>query len=146
MPDPAVSLVSAALLLLGLAALFWPIRGLVWRWRKMRQTSGRVLIEDALKHLHDNEYSEQPTSVQSLAGALGVSSNRSAKLLARIEALTLVQRNGGSIRLTADGRRDALRVIRLHRLWESYLSQETGVDATQWHDEAELREHSLSPV
>jgi DtxR family Mn-dependent transcriptional regulator len=33
----------------------------------------------------------------------------------------------------------------LHRLWERYLSEQTGVAETGWHDEADRREHKTGP-
>jgi DtxR family transcriptional regulator, Mn-dependent transcriptional regulator len=64
-----------------------------------------VLIEDALKHLYDAEYQHFKISVHSLAGALGITDNRAAGLLAHIEALGLLERNGIDIQLTLEGRR-----------------------------------------
>ena len=49
------------------------------------------------------------------------------------------------MRLTDEGRRYALRIVRTHRLWERYLAEETGVTEAEWHSEAEYREHVLSP-
>jgi DtxR family Mn-dependent transcriptional regulator len=36
-------------------------------------------------------------------------------------------------------------VIRIHRLWEKFLSDETGVPAAEWHGRAEIEEHRTSP-
>jgi len=47
--------------------------------------------------------------------------------------------------LTADGRSYALRVIRIHRLWERFLADHTGVSESQWHHEADRKEHELTP-
>jgi len=46
--------------------------------------------------------------------------------------------------LTTEGRSYALRIIRIHRLWERYLADETGVSAIEWHQEAEKQEHILT--
>jgi DtxR family Mn-dependent transcriptional regulator len=35
--------------------------------------------------------------------------------------------------------------LRSHRLWERYLADRTGVPAGAWHEEAEHREHTLTP-
>src|SRR4030042_1904399 len=40
----------------------------------------------------------------------------------------------------------ALRVIRVHRLWEHHLADESGLQETEWHDDAERHEHSLTPL
>ena len=55
-----------------------------------------------------------------------------------------MQSAGGELRLTSEGKAGALRIIRVHRLWEHYLAEETGHAADSWHREAEDREHSIS--
>jgi DtxR family Mn-dependent transcriptional regulator len=47
--------------------------------------------------------------------------------------------------LTAEGRSYALRVIRVHRLWERFLADRTGVAESQWHHQADRKEHHLTP-
>ena len=48
------------------------------------------------------------------------------------------------VRLTADGRRVALEVLRHHRLLELYLAEHLGVPWDRVHEEAEALEHVLS--
>jgi DtxR family Mn-dependent transcriptional regulator len=124
--------------------LFWPPRGLAWRWRRALEASDRVRVEDALKHLWDGEYRRRPASLESLAGALGLSGRRAADVVERLERLELVAHDAGGLRLTGAGRHAALKVVRVHRLWERYLADETGLVATEWHAEAERREHRTS--
>ena len=144
MDDPLLVLMVGWALIAIAVLLFWPRRGLFWRCREMWWITERVLIEDALKHLYDAEYQHLKVSVHSLAGALGITDNRAAGLLGHIEALGLLERNGIEIQLTSEGRQYALRLIRIHRLWERYLAEETGVDPNEWHARAEEREHRLS--
>lgn len=125
-------------------AFFWPKRGLFWNWRRGLLSTERVLIEDALKHLYDQEYHDLTCTLQSLAGALSISGERAAKLMARLQALGLVTATGDRFALTAEGRSYALRMIRLHRLWERYLADETGLRETEWHGKAEVLEHNMS--
>jgi DtxR family Mn-dependent transcriptional regulator len=56
----------------------------------------------------------------------------------------LVQLDGDQVSLTREGRKYALRIIRVHRLWEKYLAEKTGFDKREWHDRAEEMEHNLS--
>ncbi len=145
MPDPVRALTLAILLCALAVLLFRPVRGYFWRVLRAVRSNDRVRIEDALKHLYDCEYRQTPGTLHSLAGALGLSGNRTADLLSRLEEMGLVKPVAAAYQLTADGRSDALRVIRLHRLWERYLSDETGFDPTEWHAEADEREHRTSP-
>jgi DtxR family Mn-dependent transcriptional regulator len=48
------------------------------------------------------------------------------------------------LRLQPGGRDIALHVVRAHRLWESYLADQTGVAEAEWHPRAERQEHLLS--
>ncbi len=144
MIDPRVSLGAIALFAALAAVLFRPRKGLFRRWRQQSKMTLRVRIEDALKHFHEAEYQGRPPTVQSLAGTLGMNDGEAAALIARVEALGLVERKGGELSLTSAGRADALRVIRLHRLYERYLAEETGVGELEWHDLAEEREHHLT--
>lgn len=101
----------------------------------------RVLLEDALKHLHDVEYRGLHASVESLAGAVEVPGDLAVSVVAAMEAEGLIERTGASLRLTAEGRAHARRIVRIHRLWEKWLAEKTGVERTRWHALAEKREH-----
>ena len=104
----------------------------------------RVLAEDALKHLHRCEQQAQAGTVESLAGALAVERNRAAQMLASLQAAGLVILKEGNFRLTEEGNAYALQVIRAHRLYETYLAEETGSKETAWHREADIQEHKLT--
>lgn len=145
MIDPALALAIAIALTGAAVLLFWPVRGLLWRWLRGLRATERVLIEDALKHLFDFEYKQRVANLQSLSGALAVSGNRAADLLRRLQEQELVGFDGDGYRLTPEGRKYALRVVRIHRLWERYLAEETGLAPDDWHSEAEIREHTTSP-
>ncbi len=145
MINPLISLIVVSAALVLAVILFWPGRGLFWHGLRLVRSNERVLIEDALKHAYDCEYKQTPCTLHSLAGALSLSGSRAAELIARLEELRLIEESSGCYRLTADGRSDALRVVRIHRLWERYLSEETGFAPTEWHAEADAREHSTTP-
>jgi DtxR family Mn-dependent transcriptional regulator len=106
----------------------------------------RIRREDALKHIQQCEASGHLLTVQSLAGALGVSANEAAEILAELQSGRLLQLERGAIRLTTEGRRLAIQVLRAHRLWERYLADQTGYPEVEWHGRAEAHEHRLSPA
>ena len=144
MPSAVISLVVVLVVLVLAVAVFWPGVGLAWRWRRGLLASDRVEVEDALKHIWDGEYRQRPATLESLAGTLGLTGRAAAELVDRLGRLDLLDHDDGTLRLTPDGRREALRVIRIHRLWERYLADETGLDAREWHAHAERREHGTS--
>jgi DtxR family Mn-dependent transcriptional regulator len=145
MTDPALALTIGIALIAAAVLLLWPVSGFLWRWLRGLRATERVLIEDALKHLFDCEYKEHSANLQSVSGALAVSGNRAAELLRRLQEQELVEFDGDTYRLTPEGRKYALRVVRIHRLWERYLAEETGLAPDTWHHEAEIREHTTSP-
>ncbi|MFQ5709418.1 MAG: iron dependent repressor, metal binding and dimerization domain protein [bacterium] len=124
--------------------IFWPKGGFFWKWRRSLQDTLRVLVEDALKHLYDQEYKGLPCTLQTISGTLSIAGDRAFKLMSRLEALGLVRSRGAGFELTSEGRSYALRMIRIHRLWERYLADETGLAETEWHAQAEKLEHHMT--
>jgi len=144
MPDPLISLIVAtALTAVGLL-IFWPERGLYWRWQRTNEMNERVLTEDALKHIQSREMHAEKPSLESLAGILSVSTGQAADVISNLEAHNLIEMDGTSFKLTAAGREYALRIIRAHRIYERYLAEETGYEEAEWHTKAHQLEHQLS--
>jgi DtxR family Mn-dependent transcriptional regulator len=146
MTDPVVALSVAILVVAVVGLTLWPVRGWLWRALRAMRATERVLIEDSLKHLFDAEYNGREANLHSLSGALAVSGNRAAEIVERLQAQELVSIADGGYRLSPEGRQYALKIVRIHRLWESYLSDETGLEPAAWHGEAEYLEHTTSPA
>lgn len=126
-------------------AILVPRVGLLARWRQRADSSRRAAVEDALKHLLEREYRGHQASFNSLAGVLRLPDAALMSLLSRMEAQGLVRTEGQAFRLTPDGERGAMQVVRAHRLWERYLADEARLPLEQLHDEAERHEHNLTP-
>jgi DtxR family Mn-dependent transcriptional regulator len=126
-------------------ATLWPRRGLFARWYQARRQAERMLTEDALKHIHARELRGTLATAESLAGKLSVSVKRALELIAEMEEGGLVQSTGPGLRLSANGRQLALRVIRAHRLLERYLADELRMPLEEIHATADRREHTLTP-
>lgn len=144
MVDPIKALLVFGILAALVAAFVTPKYGLYPRWKRARRGMKRAVIEDALKHIFDCEYKNSNCTTESIAGALLISTDEAAMLLTRLSAMGLLLTNDTGVRLTPDGKSYALRVIRVHRLWERYLADETSVPSTEWHASAELAEHTLT--
>lgn len=132
-------------LLIVAAGLCWPKLGLVARWRQARDFSRRSMREDALKYILKAEAGGRPPTREGVAGALQISTGVAVRLLGELEEKGLLTFDGGRLRLKPAGRDIGLQVVRAHRLWESYLADATGVAEDKWHEEAEKKEHLLSP-
>lgn len=130
--------------LLAAAAVLWPGVGLLTLTRRWKDLRRRERFEDALKHILAWDQRAQDATPESLAGALGLSQTHTLELLTHMEERGLVQSAGGGLRLTAEGQRLALHVVRAHRLWERYLADDAGVPMARLHHAAEKAEHQLT--
>jgi DtxR family Mn-dependent transcriptional regulator len=145
MPNPFESLLIA-LFLVGISlALFWPGKGLTSAWRRFQRKSARVLGEDALKLLFELNGKGHKPALSEVAGVLQINGHQAERLLQAMQAQNYVQIVDGALELAPDGERYALQILRAHRLWERYLSEETGFHAAEWHTQAEAYEHRLTP-
>jgi DtxR family transcriptional regulator, Mn-dependent transcriptional regulator len=84
----------------------------------------------------------RPTQV---ADAIGVSGPTVTATLRRLQSAGLVERPGGGVSLTPEGRSQALSILRRHRLAERFLADVLGLPWDSVHEEACVLEHSLSP-
>ena len=89
--------------------------------------------------------SDEPVSTNALAERLGITPGSVSAMLKKLDELGLITHVPyRGVRLTADGRRLALEVIRHHRLLESFLAEALGMPWDRVHAEAEVLEHVLS--
>jgi DtxR family Mn-dependent transcriptional regulator len=103
-------------------------------------------IEDYSKAIFALESrNREPVSTNALAERLGITPGSVSAMLKRLDELGLITHLPyRGVRLTEDGRRIALEVIRHHRLLESYLAQALDMPWDRVHAEAEVLEHVLS--
>jgi DtxR family Mn-dependent transcriptional regulator len=101
--------------------------------------------EDYLKAIYHIAHRGEAVTTGLLAAELGVASPSVTAMIKRLQEGELVDRAGRrELRLTASGELAALRVVRRHRLLETFLNQMLGMPWHEVHSEAELLEHVLS--
>ncbi len=121
--------------------------GIKMKWSKIfisPETRRKTAIEDILKQLYHVEYSGKTATLNAMAGALKLTHSKLVELIEEMSLLGLIRRSSDTIELSESGRDYALRIIRVHRLWEKYLSEKTGIHKSEWHGLAEKMEHNLS--
>ncbi len=103
-------------------------------------------VQDYCKAIFSLESrSERSVSTNALAERLGITPGSVSAMLNKLEKHGLaVHAPYRGVRLTAEGRRVALEVIRHHRLLESFLAEALGMPWDRIHAEAEVLEHVLS--
>lgn len=127
-----------------LFVLFQPIKGWFWIIKNNWKISEKTVIEDILKQLYHSEDSGKEATVNSLTAALKFKDHLVIDVINKMTINELIQFDADVLKLTKSGREYALRIVRVHRLWEKYLAEKTGYDKTEWHDRAELKEHELN--
>lgn len=104
----------------------------------------RTLTEDILKQLYHVEQSKGKATLDNLSGALQLKRRTILPVVEKMTSKRLVSFNDSQIRLTEAGREYAIKIVRIHRLYEKYLAERTGYKASEWHNLAEKMEHELS--
>src|ERR671932_1447978 len=103
-------------------------------------------VEDYAKAIYVLETrGDEPVSTTALADRLAVTPGSVSAMLKKLAELDLVTHQPyHGVRLTPNGRRVALEVIRHHRLLELFLSEVLDMPWDRVHEEAEVLEHVLS--
>lgn len=143
--QPLYVLPIGTVLLLALLWIFWPNHGAMAQIAKYRENNQRVLLEDALKFIFDCEYHKILCSQHKLSDHLNISNEKTTALVQKLTDLNLIGTpTTQSLQLTQTGRSYALRVVRIHRVWERYFADKTSVRPEQWHIAADKIEHRVS--
>lgn len=102
-------------------------------------------VEDYLKAIFELEQSGEPAETNAIARLLSIAPASVSGMVRRLadQGLITHERYHGA-RLTAAGRRAALRTLRRHRVIEAYLTSALGYSWDRVHDEAERLEHAAS--
>lgn len=139
------SIVLVAVTLFMLAFLFSPKEGVATKLIKRRGASKLVLIEDVIKLSYKfAKDSNKTVLVDKIANELGISNSKVESAIKTLLNKGLMTSDNGSYTLTEDGLKYATRLVRTHRLWETYVIKENVMDAGDIHPEAEKVEHVLT--
>ncbi|MBI3508991.1 MAG: metal ABC transporter permease [Chlamydiia bacterium] len=127
---PMIVLSSFTIALLSL--LFAPRRGWIARAYRIGAFRFRCVQENILKQMWKQGKLKEEGILYRVA-------------LWRLQNQGWVVKKGEGFELTLDGMRKAASVVRLHRLWELYLTQTLKVETHAVHHNAEEMEHILTP-
>lgn len=131
------------------AVFLSPHQGLVSRWVRTWQLSLRIAAEDIIGQLYRAEEARTGERRDHAAEAFIEPQRRT--FIERLAWWSVLRRglvrctSKGQVELTAIGNRAARRLIRGHRLWESYLEAHFALAHDHLHEPAERMEHFLDP-
>ncbi len=128
---------------------FAPKTGIVSRNRRNRLHHQKINRENILKtfyHLGEARHDFSRTRQnQELTNWREFSPESLQSGLKQLTNLKLIERKGKDTILTPLGLIEAKRVVRLHRLWELYLTKRLHLPSDHVHHNAELMEHIITP-
>ena len=123
--------------------LFRPTKGWFWLLKNAFKSSEKIIIEDILKQLYHLENSGNRVDTKTLVQSLNFKNKSIVDAINKMSINDLVYFDSDALKLTEQGKDYALRIVRVHRLWERYLADKTGYHKNEWHDRAEQMEHIL---
>lgn len=113
--------------------------------RRRLATGTSQSVEDFLKAIFRLQRQTDRVSTNALADALNISAPAVTDMAQRlVDEGTVDYLKYRGVRLTDEGERVALKMLRRHRLIEAYLLEDLGYQLHEVHDEAEALEHTVS--
>lgn len=107
-----------------------------------------LVEENYLKTIyHLSEGGKSPVSTTSLAESLNNKAASVTDMIKRLSAKGVITyEKYYGVNISSKGKSDALKVIRKHRLWETFLVQKLDFNWDEVHEVAEQLEHIQSPL
>lgn len=144
-------MVLAASSVFTLSFLFSPKHGLVSRWRKRRSSEVRIRNENTLKAVYQVResygFAGEGVKISDLALRMHEGEEEVSRRLRDLRTLGVCDLKvieGTSFAfLNPEGWLRACAVVRNHRLWELYLTNQAEYEPDHVHDDAEIIEHVL---
>lgn len=131
-----------------------PQRGIWARIRLQRRNARKIRQENILKTFyslqerlarHKETLPDRAYSLDELLAERPFGRANLKKGLRLLEKQGLAQKEAAGYRLTPSGWEESRRIVRLHRLWELYLTERMNIKADHVHNPAEAIEHLLTP-
>jgi len=136
--SPGPTIVVSSTLIFIAVLIFAPRYGILADWVRKVSAVPQEVMEDVLGCITRYKSPQVPVAhvVKSVTNR-NMQIRRAIRLLVRQDLLEV---DSGQITLTEQGQQKAKRLLRAHRLWETYLKQ-AGAEDKEIHDRAHLLEH-----
>lgn len=128
---------------------FAPARGIISNTLRQRNQQAQIMQENLLKELYrlgekeENHFQER--SVQELIEKRHFPKRPLKAALRQLKRRGYLTHHHGLWQLTQNGKAKGRRVVKLHRLWELYLSKYMKIEPDHVHEDAETIEHVITP-
>ncbi len=144
---PWIVLIASAIALVSFFVA--PDRGIISRLVSQRRLMKQIMNENLLKELyHLGEKDGVPDKKRTLDEIIEeryFPKRRLQATLGRLKRKGLVRKTGPDWSLTTEGHQKGARTVKLHRLWELYLTEYLKIAPDHVHEDAETIEHVITP-
>ncbi len=143
---PWVVTMTSLLVLFSLIAA--PGKGLAARWISRKRYSTKVVRENTLKvlyHLKEQYPEREAFTMEAMLQRRNMDAGKLGKALRSLMKKGMVLQSGNGYTLNSSGEAEGRRIVRIHRLWEMYLTEKMNIAADHVHDDAEAIEHIITP-
>ena len=132
-----------------LSMLFAPRKGVIATQIKKRKWNLQLMKENVLKRLYhigeeDDDY-KKPIDLKVISQDSRIPSFKLRRVLHNLTSRGLLVKNNSTWMLTTAGKNEGMRLARIHRLWEMYLTSHLNIAADHVHEDAESIEHIITP-
>jgi manganese/zinc/iron transport system permease protein len=128
---------------------FAPGKGIIHRMLTTRRIRRTMTDENILKAIYNlgerDQHFKRPRSFDELLALRSFEGEELTDGLKRLKKDGFLEQKNGTYMFTQDGLKKGKRVVKLHRLWELYLTQYLRIAPDHVHDDAETIEHILTP-
>lgn len=126
-----------------------PRRGVLSRVRKQRKNRRKILEDNIIKLLYklgekENDFFKN-RSIPALRSYREIPDARLIKGLKYLRRKNQVVRINNNWALTDEGKSAGMRIVKIHRLWELYLTTYLRIAPDHVHEDAETIEHIITP-
>ena len=129
-----------------LSFIFSPKSGLLRRYLARRSYLNKTHRDHLMKALFKaREAEKEALSLSEIHALYPFHKAAINSSLLDLRAAGFVVQDAQGIRLSSTGVSDAMRIVRLHRLWELYLNESMNIAPDHVHESAEQMEHLLTP-
>ncbi len=126
-----------------------PKRGIISKFLEQRNLQHHIMEENLLKELYHiaekDDQQNKDRSIEEIIEERYFPKNTIKKTLFRLKRQGFVEKTMDKWKLTTAGQQKGKRVVKLHRLWELYLSTYMKIAPDHVHDDAETIEHVITP-
>jgi manganese/zinc/iron transport system permease protein len=140
--------VTMTSLLVVFSILFAPGKGVLARWWKKKRYRRKVQRENLLKalfHLEEASPGKQWFSLSEIVGKRPDLSINLMRIIRLLQKRHLLEAKDNTYSVTAAGLLEGKRIVRIHRLWEIYLTEKMNIASDHVHEDAEAIEHIITP-